>query len=60
MEKAKARASEEEEKVTKMERDLSEVLKQVDAHKAEDIRRDKKRREEAREGWRGEGGRGPF
>ena len=49
VEKSNARALEEDEKVTKMERDLIEVLKQVDAHKAEDKRRDRKRREEAGE-----------
>ena len=49
VEKAKARALEEEGKVTSMEKELSEVLKQVDAHKAEDKRRERSRREEARE-----------
>ena len=49
VEKAKAKVLEEEERVTKVEKDLSEVRKQMDAHRAEDKKRERKRRAEARE-----------
>ena len=49
VEKAKSKVLEEEERVTKVEKDLSEVVKQIDAHRAEDKKRERKRRAEARE-----------
>ena len=48
VEKASAEVAEEEGKMVEMEKELADVQRQITAHKADDIRRERRRREEVK------------